>query len=161
MSAKLRIVMAQLNLLVGDVAGNVRKTLDAAGKSRDELKAQLVVYPELTLTGYPPEDLLFHSTLRRQVEEGVARLAREISGVEAVVGYPLYEGGRIYNVAAVIGGGRVRAIYRKHELPNYSVFDEKRYFTPGDEAMLIDVGGFAVGLNVCEDVAPDSRPSRC
>ena len=152
MSAKLRIVMAQLNLLVGDVAGNVRKILEAAERSRDELKAQLVVYPELTLTGYPPEDLLFHSTLRRQVEEGVACLVREITGVEAVVGYPLYEGGRIYNVAAVIGGGKLRAIYRKHELPNYSVFDEKRYFTPGDEAMLIDVCGFAVGLNVCEDV---------
>ena len=152
MSAALRIVMAQLNLLVGDVAGNVRKTLEAAEKSREQLKAQLVVFPELTLTGYPPEDLLFHSALRRQVEEGVARLTREIRGVEAVVGYPLYEEGRIYNVAAVIGGGRIRAVYRKHELPNYSVFDEKRYFTPGDAAVLIDVAGYAVGLNVCEDV---------
>jgi NAD+ synthase (glutamine-hydrolysing) len=120
---KLRIVMAQLNLLVGDVPGNVEKTLAAAVKSRDELDAQLVVFPELTLTGYPPEDLLFHS-----------------------------EDGRIYNVGAVIGDGKVQAVYRKAELPNYSVFDEKRYFTPGDETTLIDVAGFAVGVNVCEDI---------
>ena len=152
MTSRLRIVMAQLNLLVGDVPGNVQKTLDAARRSRDELGAQLVVLPELTLTGYPPEDLLFHSGLRRRVEEGVARLCAEVRGITLVLGYPLYEDGRIFNVGAVIGDGRVQAVYRKTELPNYSVFDEKRYFTPGENPTLIEVAGFAVGLNVCEDI---------
>ena len=152
MSASLRIVMAQLNLLVGDVAGNVRKILHAADESRDRLKAQLVVFPELAVSGYTPEDLLFRADFRRAVEAGIAELAAGIKGIHAVVGYPLYEDGHIYNVGAVIGAGKVEAVYRKSELPNYSVFDEPRYFTPGEGVTLMDVAGFAVGLNVCEDV---------
>lgn len=152
MSGKFRVVMAQLNLLVGDVAGNVRQVLAAANRSRDELHAALVVFPELTLTGYPPEDLLFHSTLRREVEAGVARLTREIRGVDTLVGYPEYANGHIYNAASVIGGGKLRATYRKRELPNYSVFDEKRYFTPGDAPVVVDVAGTPLGINVCEDI---------
>jgi NAD+ synthase (glutamine-hydrolysing) len=152
MSAGLRIVMAQLNLLVGDVPGNTQKILDAAAQSRDRLKAQLVVFPELALSGYTPEDLLFRADFRHQVEAGVAALCAGIRGIHTVVGYPLYEDGRIYNVGAVIGEGRVQAVYRKSELPNYSVFDEKRYFTAGEGVTLMDVAGFAVGLNVCEDV---------
>ncbi len=152
MSASLRIVMAQLNLLVGDVPGNVRKILSAAVESRDRHKAQLVVFPELAVSGYTPEDLLFRADFRRAVEAGVAELAAGIKGIHAVVGYPLYADGHIYNVGAVIGAGKVEAVYRKSELPNYSVFDEPRYFTPGDGVTLMDVAGFAVGLNVCEDV---------
>ncbi|MDE2196671.1 MAG: NAD+ synthase [Gammaproteobacteria bacterium] len=152
MSATLRIVMAQLDLLVGDVPGNVDKVMAAALRARDELHAQLVVFPELTLTGYPPEDLLFHSGLRRKVAAGVQRLARELRGIDAVVGYPLYEDGHIYNVSGVIGGGTVRAQYRKSQLPNYSVFDEKRYFTPGEDAALVVVAGVPLGLNICEDI---------
>ena len=163
MSAGLRIVMAQLNLLVGDVPGNTQKILDAAAESRDRLKAQLVVFPELALSGYTPEDLLFRADFRRQVEAGVAALSAGIRGIHAVVGYPLYEDGRIYNVGAVVGDGKVQAVYRKSELPNYSVFDEKRYFSPGEGVTLMDVAGFAVGLNVCEDVwhaAPARRADR-
>ena len=152
MSAALRIVMAQLNLLVGDVPGNVRKALDAVTESRDRLKAQLVVFPELTVGGYTPEDLLFHPDFRRRVEAGVAELAAGVRGIHAVVGYPLHEDGRLYNVGAVMGEGRVLTVYRKSELPNYGVFDEDRYFTPGSAPALIEVAGFAVGLNVCEDV---------
>ena len=152
MSATLRIVMAQLDLLVGDVPGNVDKVMAAALRARDELHAQLVVFPELTLTGYPPEDLLFHSGLRRKVAAGVQKLARELRGIDAVVGYPLYEDGHIYNVSGVIGGGTVRAQYRKSQLPNYSVFDEKRYFTPGEDAALVVVAGVPLGLNICEDI---------
>ncbi|HEV2110962.1 MAG TPA: NAD+ synthase [Gammaproteobacteria bacterium] len=152
MSATLRVVMAQLNLLVGDVPGNVRKILAATVESRDRLKGQLVVFPELAVSGYTPEDLLFCADFRRNVEAGVTGLCAGIRGIQAVVGYPLYEDGRIYNVGAVIGEGRVQAVYRKSELPNYSVFDEQRYFTPGEGVTLLDVSGFAVGLNVCEDV---------
>ena len=152
MSSQFRVVMAQLNLLVGDVPGNVDKILKAAKRSHDDLHAQLVVFPELTLTGYPPEDLLFHSALRRDVERGVERLIREVRGIDILAGYPLYEDGRIYNTASIIGGGVLRAIYRKRELPNYSVFDEKRYFTPGEAPALVDVAGARLGINVCEDI---------
>jgi len=152
MSAGLRIVMAQLDLPVGDVAGNVQKLLAAAAESRDRLKAQLVVFPELAISGYPAEDLLFNPDFRRQVEAGVARLTAGIQGIHVLVGYPLYEGDHIYNVGAVMGEGRVQAVYRKSELPNYQVFDEERYFTAGEAPAVVDVAGFAVGLNVCEDV---------
>ncbi|HEX2668960.1 MAG TPA: NAD+ synthase [Gammaproteobacteria bacterium] len=152
MSASLRIVMAQLDLPVGDVAGNLQRILDACAEGRDRLKAQLMVFPELAVTGYPPEDLLFNSDFRRQVEEGVARLAAGIHGIHALVGYPLYADGCIYNVGAMLGEGKVKAVYRKSELPNYEVFDEKRYFSAGDTTAVVDVAGFAVGLNVCEDV---------
>ncbi|MGB9428615.1 MAG: NAD+ synthase [Gammaproteobacteria bacterium] len=155
-----RIVMAQLNLLVGDVPGNVQQVIDAALRSRDEFHAQFAVFPELTLTGYPPEDLLFHSGLRREVEEGVRRIAHEIHGIDVLVGYPLYENGRIYNAASVIGGGDVRATYRKQELPNYSVFDEKRYFTPGDAPAVIEIAGARLGINVCEDIWHAAPPGR-
>ncbi len=111
-----------------------------------------MVFPELALSGYTPEDLLFRADFRRQVEAGVVALCAGIRGIHAVVGYPLYEDGHIYNVGGVIGEGRVQAVYRKSELPNYGVFDEKRYFTAGEGVTLIDVAGFAVGLNVCEDV---------
>jgi NAD+ synthase (glutamine-hydrolysing) len=149
--------MAQLDLPVGDVAGNVDKLLAAAAESRDRLKAQLVVFPELAVTGYPPEDLLFNPDFRRQVEAGVARLTAGIQGIHALVGYPLYADalhpdGRIYNVGAMLGEGKIKAIYRKSELPNYEVFDEKRYFAAGDATAVVDVAGFAVGLNVCEDI---------
>ncbi|MGA9855798.1 MAG: NAD+ synthase [Gammaproteobacteria bacterium] len=160
MSATLRIVMAQLDLLVGDVAGNLEQVIAAANRSRDELHAQLVVYPELTLTSYPPEDLLLHSGLRREVEAGVQRLVDETRGINLLVGYPLYEGGRIYNVASIIGDGQLRATYRKWELPNYSVFDEKRYFTPGGDASLIEIAGVSMGINICEDIWHAGPPER-
>jgi NAD+ synthase (glutamine-hydrolysing) len=152
MSASLRIAMAQLDLPVGDVAGNVQRILDACVEGRDRLKAQLLVFPELAVTGYPPEDLLFNADFRAEVETAVARLAAGIQGIHALVGYPLYADGRIYNVAAMLGEGRIKAVYRKSELPNYEVFDEKRYFGTGDASAVVDVAGFAVGLNVCEDV---------
>ncbi|HEY1773131.1 MAG TPA: NAD+ synthase [Gammaproteobacteria bacterium] len=152
MSAGLRIVMAQLDLTVGDVAGNVQKLLDAAAESRDRLKAQLVVFPELAVAGYPAEDLLFNPDFRRQVEAGVAKLAAGVQGIHVMAGYPLYEDGHIYNVGAIFGEGRIKTIYRKSELPNYQVFDEPRYFAPGSAPSVLDVAGFAVGINVCEDV---------
>ncbi|MGH8279679.1 MAG: NAD+ synthase [Gammaproteobacteria bacterium] len=152
MKTSLRVVMAQLDLLVGDVAGNLQQILTASARARDEFHAELAVFPELTLTGYPPEDLLFHSGLRRDVEQGVERLCREVRGIDIMVGYPGYADGHIYNTASVIGGGTLRASYRKRELPNYSVFDEKRYFTPGDATALVEIAGAQLGINVCEDI---------
>ncbi|HEX7113766.1 MAG TPA: NAD+ synthase [Steroidobacter sp.] len=152
MSAPLRIALAQINLFVGDVAGNTQRVLDVAAQARDRLGADLVLFPELTLSGYPPEDLLFHRGLRRQVTAALERVRTEARDVGVVVGYPEYVEGAIYNSAALLQGGDVVANYRKQELPNYLVFDEKRYFKPGHETRIVEIKGIRVALLICEDI---------
>src|SRR5205807_360923 len=151
MSESLRIALAQLNLLVGDVQGNAARVIAATRHARASLGADLVLFPELTLSGYPPEDLLFHRGFRRQVEAGLTRLRRELTDAAVMVGFPEYAPAGIYNSAALIAGGELIAIHRKVELPNYKVFDEKRYFEPGAQPTVADCRGFRVGLLVCED----------
>lgn len=148
----LRIALAQLNLFVGDVGGNTQRVIDTAAEARDRLKADLVLFPELALSGYPPEDLLFHKGMRRQVAAAMERVRSEVSGVAVMVGYPDYTDDAIYNAAALIRDGKVLANYHKQELPNYSVFDEKRYFKPGSESRIVELQGIRVGLLICEDV---------
>ena len=152
MSHELRIALAQLDLLVGDVHGNVDRVIEAAQAARAKHGADLVVFPELALSGYPPEDLLFHRGFRKQIEEGLERVRREVRDVAAIVGYPEYSGTDIYNAAALVSGGAVVARHRKCELPNYRVFDEKRYFRAGAQPTVFEVRGFRVGLLICEDV---------
>src|SRR5256885_6691822 len=117
MTDSLRIALAQLNLLVGDVQGNAARVIAATRHARSSLGADLVLFPELTLSGYPPEDLLFHRGFRRQIEEGLARLRRELTDAAVMVGFPEYTGGGIYNSAALIAQGEIAAIHRKAELP--------------------------------------------
>jgi NAD+ synthase (glutamine-hydrolysing) len=148
----LRIALAQLNFFVGDVGGNTQRVIDAAAEARDRLKADLVMFPELSLCGYPPEDLLFHKGMRRQVGAALERVRSEVSGVATMVGYPDYTDDAVYNAAILIRDGKVLANYHKQELPNYSVFDEKRYFKPGNESRIIEINGIRVGLLICEDV---------
>ncbi|TLY86809.1 MAG: NAD+ synthase, partial [Gammaproteobacteria bacterium] len=152
MGESLRIALAQLNFLVGDVQGNAARIIAATRHARSSLGADLVLFPELTLSGYPPEDLLFHRGFRRQIEEGLARLRRELTDAAVMVGFPEYTGGGIYNSAALITHGEIAAIHRKAELPNYKVFDEKRYFQAGAQPTVADCLGFRVGLLVCEDI---------
>ena len=135
----LRIALAQLNLLVGDIEGNAGRIINAAARARDEQQADLIVFPELTLTGYPPEDLLLRNELDIRVEAALDTLCRSISGITAVVGYPKQREDGLYNSAGVIRDGQIIAEYDKSLLPNYSVFDEKRYFEPGDEPCVVDV----------------------
>jgi NAD+ synthase (glutamine-hydrolysing) len=148
----LRIALAQLDLLVGDVHGNAARVVETARHARADLKADLVVFPELTLSGYPPEDLLFHRGFRRQIEAGLAKVREEVRDTSVMVGFPEYVGNAIYNSSALITGGMVAAIHRKAELPNYKVFDEKRYFTAGAQPTVIDSNGYRCGLLVCEDI---------
>jgi NAD+ synthase (glutamine-hydrolysing) len=148
----LKVALAQIDLLVGDVQGNTARIVDTARRAQAELAADLVVFPELALSGYPPEDLLFHRGFRRQIETGLERIRREIGTVSAVVGYPEYSGRDIYNSAALITAGGIAANHRKSELPNYKVFDEKRYFRAGAQPTVVDCQGFRVGLLVCEDI---------
>ncbi len=151
--------MAQLNLFVGDVDGNTSRIIEAACEARDQRAADVVLLPELAVSGYPPEDLLFHKGLRTQVARSLERLRREVSGITMIVGYPEYEDTHIFNSAAVIRDGQLLANHRKACLPNYRVFDEKRYFTPGTRPTVIELGGIKAGVLVCEDIW-ETEPAR-
>ena len=147
-----RVAMAQLDFLVGDIQGNTDQIIAAAAEARDRLRADLIVFPELTITGYPPEDLLLRPGFVRQVEPALQRLCDGIRGIAAVVGCPLPTPEGLRNAAVVLDGGAMRATYYKQWLPNYSVFDEKRYFVPGEAPAVVTVAGVRVGVTICEDV---------
>ncbi|MBX3694838.1 MAG: NAD+ synthase [Steroidobacteraceae bacterium] len=149
--APLRIALAQLDFLVGDVHGNVARVVDTAREAAAQ-GAGLVVFPELALSGYPPEDLLFHRGFRLQIEAGLAEVCRGVGDVAVIVGLPEYSGTQIFNSAALVARGAVQAMHRKSELPNYQVFDEKRYFSAGAQPTVVEVGGMRVGVLVCEDI---------
>lgn len=159
MSKKFNVAIAQQDFLVGDVSGNTQKIIDATHTAQQQ-SAQLVVFPELTLVGYPPEDLLWRPGLRLAVEHAVSRLMKELpSGIAAVVGHPHWEAGVLYNAATVFYNGKCLARYFKQELPNYSVFDEKRYFSAGEQACVFELDGVSVGVTICEDIWFE-KPSR-
>lgn len=148
----MRVVMAQLNHLVGDLAGNAAQILRAAERARDEHGADLVVFSELALTGYPPEDLLLRPGFRRRANEALHEIAGRLSGIEAVVGFPEQSGEELYNACGWLKNGEVAGIYRKHALPNYAVFDEKRYFQSADDVLVRECAGRRVGVVICEDL---------
>ena len=148
----MKIALAQVDLAVGDVAGNTSKIIEYAERARLERNADLVVFPELSVCGYPPEDLLFHAGLRKRTEEAVAEIRDTVRGIAVLIGFPEYVGETIYNSCAVFSDGKLLAGYRKHLLPNYQVFDEERYFTAGKDPAVFRLGGIAVGLTICEDV---------
>ena len=152
MPSELIIAAAQIEQWVGDVAGNVQRMLAAAVEARDQHAAQLVVFPELSLIGYPPDDLLLRSGLPSAVSAGVEELCAKLQGIHAVVGLPEFADGRIYNSAYVIGEGRVLARYRKQCLPNYGVFDEQRHYSAGDQVCVVDIAGCRLGITICEDI---------
>jgi NAD+ synthase (glutamine-hydrolysing) len=149
---KLRIALGQLNMLVGDVAGNAQRIVAAAERACEELSTDLLVLPELTLSGYPPEDLLFHRGFRVAIDKGMATLRAARASCGFLVGFPEYAGAQIFNSAALIEQGALRATHRKSALPNYKVFDEKRYFKPGGQPTVVDFRGFRIGILVCEDI---------
>ncbi len=148
----LRISLAQINLLIGDVFGNATRVIEAACRARDEQRADAVVFPELTLTGYPPEDLLLRPELVQRVERELARIRDVVKDIDVVLGYPRALQGKLYNAAGVIRNGKMLAEYHKQFLPNYSVFDEKRYFEQGHEPCVFEISGVTVALTVCEDI---------
>ena len=148
----LRVAVAQINLLVGDIGGNARRVVVEAGKAREELGADVLVFPELTLTGYPPEDLLLRPGLYPRIERALSTIGSEVRGIDLVVGYPHRTDQGVYNACAFIRSGRIIARYFKQELPNYGVFDEKRYFLAGSEPCIVNLRGIRVALTICEDV---------
>lgn len=156
MAATLRIALAQLNAVVGDIAGNEAKVLDALASARAQ-GAQLAVFSELVLSGYPPEDLLLKEHFLRDCRAALDRIAARTEGIVAVVGFP-ERAEDVFNAAAVCADGEVQGIYRKQHLPNYGVFDEMRYFQAGAAPAVVDVDGVTVGITVCEDIWQPGPP---
>ena len=151
----MRIVMAQINLLMGDISGNAQRVIDAALEAQNDFQADVIIFPELTLTGYPPEDLLLRRGFYRAVEQGLAQILKTTLAIDIVLGYPRLIGKDRFNAASLLRGGDIVATYHKQCLPNYSVFDEKRYFSEGASSCVVDICGVAVALTICEDVWED------
>ncbi|PXX89381.1 NAD+ synthase [Marinobacter vulgaris] len=152
---KLRVVMAQLDFLVGDIPGNTAKVIEATRRAEREHQADLVVFPELCLTGYPPEDLLLRPSMEVRIAEALEVLREEKLGPAIIVGAPLREGALLYNAAVIVERGEITGRYFKQFPPNYQVFDEKRYFADGTETLVVDIHGVPVGVTVCEDIWSD------
>ncbi|MBK5288742.1 MAG: NAD+ synthase [Acidimicrobiia bacterium] len=156
---RIRVAAAQLNLVVGDLEGNEARILDAYERA-GRVDADLVAFPELAVTGYPPEDLLLRPAFVADAAESIAKLAAHTTHVAAVLGFPeLMADGTLANSAALCAHGAVQGIYRKHLLPNYSVFDEERYFEPwAEDGPLFVVAGLRIGLTICEDAWSPTGP---
>ena len=154
----LRVGLAQINTTVGDLEGNVALVLEYVGRARD-LGVDVVSFPELTVSGYPPEDLLLRPSFVRDNLEALAAVVKGCGGITAVVGFVGLDGD-IYNSAAVIHDGRLADVYHKQRLPNYGVFDEMRYFRPGEGCAVYTIAGVGVGVNICEDIWYPGEPTR-
>ena len=154
---KLRAALAQINTTVGDLRGNTAKTIEYIDRARAE-GADLVSFPELTITGYPPEDLLYKHNLIRDNRERLDEVIEHSAGIAVVVGF-VDRDEELFNAAAVIQDCRLLGIYHKVHLPNYGVFDEQRYFQSGSECPVFDINGTCVGVNVCEDIWYESGPT--
>ena len=155
-----RVGIAQINAYVGDIAGNATRVLQAA-RSAHEQGADILLTPELVLTGYPPEDLLLRPHFVESQEAALDQLRQDaagLAGLHVVVGHVLEQEGRLYNAATVFCEGRIVGVYRKRELPNYSVFDEQRYFSPADDTLVFEVKGLRFGVNICEDIWREHTP---
>ena len=148
----MRIVIAQRDMLVGDIEGNARRIIDATDEARRLLGADLVVFPELALTGYPPEDLLLRPSLNTRIEDALRQISGELA-VPVVLGYPAVRRGKRFNVAGLIKPGEAsQQEYFKQCLPNYRVFDEKRYFQPGEQSCVFSLDGIHFAIAICEDI---------
>ena len=153
----MKIAIAQMNCTVGDLAGNGSRIVDFAMRARAQ-GADVMVTPELALCGYPPEDLLLRDDFYRNCEKALRAIASKITGITVVVGFPQQVDGKRFNAAAVIQNSGVMAVYHKHALPNYTVFDEERYFDADDQPCVFGINGSKVGINICEDTWGSQGP---
>lgn len=153
----MKIAIAQINCIVGDLTGNTAKILDYANRARD-MGAKVLVTPELSLTGYPPEDLLLRDGFFDACDAALFKLAQRIEGITVVVGHPHQERDQRFNAASVLQSGKVVATYHKQRLPNHSVFDEVRYFSSGSEGCSFVVDGVQLGINICADIWEEGAP---
>ena len=147
-----RIAIAQVDPCVGDMDGNTELVLEYIDRARAGAGADTVIFPELALTGYPPEDLLLRPHFHVQVEQALQRVLRATQGIDVILGYPLAARECLYNACSLVRDGKIVTTYHKRNLPNYGVFDEKRYFTEGTDLNLVETPDFKVALSVCEDL---------
>ena len=152
MKNKISIVLAQLDLAVGDISGNTKLIIDSCEKAKNQHNADLIIFPELSISGYPPEDLLLHSGFKRRINDALNSIKEEVAGISALIGFPDYSDDSIYNACAVFRDKEEIVKYRKEALPNYSVFDEKRYFTSDEQPTVFELKGKKIGINICEDI---------
>ena len=152
MGQQISVVMAQLNFLVGDIDFNSSLIIEKAKEAIQENSADIIAYPELALTGYPPEDLLFRPSLSIRIEKALQRIRDENLAAYLVIGYPERVGNKLFNSLAIIRHGKQVANYRKQHLPNYQVFDEQRYFDSGTDVCLLEIAGQKVAFTICEDM---------
>ena len=153
----MRVALSQLNVVVGHIEGNREKILGDVDRARD-VQADLVVFPELAVTGYPPEDLLLRPGFVRAARASVDRIAAASEGIVVLVGTPWFDRD-LANACAVCANGGIQAVYRKHFLPNYGVFDEHRYFASGRDLVLLRLGDVVAGITICEDVWQPGPPA--
>jgi NAD+ synthase (glutamine-hydrolysing) len=149
---KLRVALAQLNFYVGDIQGNLLKSIDAANIARDQMSADIIVFPELNLTGYPPEDLLLRKSFLAAANEALQEFKDRVKNIHCVISHPHATAHGLHNSSSLIYNGTILGRYAKQFLPNYGVFDEDRYFVPGNSACVIPINGVPVGIIVCEDL---------
>jgi len=148
----IRFALGQFDFTVADVRGNAARMVEQAQLARETHGARLIAFPELAISGYLAEDLFLRSDFVAECMAAVDAVARAVSGIDVVVGHPLAEGGRVYNALSWLRDGEVIGRYRKRALPNYTVFDEQRYFTPGADALVVELDGLRIGALICEDL---------
>jgi NAD+ synthase (glutamine-hydrolysing) len=153
----LKIAIAQINLLVGGIDANKTKIIQIAEDARDNNAADIIVFPELCITGYPPEDLLLRPDFIKKANQTVLEIALTVQGIDIVLGFPEQDGDHLYNSAAVLRGGQILTRYRKSALPNFGVFDEQRYFKSADQTCLFSVNDTTIGITICEDIWQKDR----
>lgn len=145
-------MLAQLNLKVGDIEGNLEKHLHATIKAKDDLSADVIVFPELSLIGYPAEDLLLRKSFINDAEQALQKLVASVQGVYCIVGHPLSDSIHLYNACSIIYNGKILGTYKKQYLPNNGVFDEARYFAPGNTSCILPIHDIPIGFIICEDL---------
>src|SRR5512140_2911999 len=147
----MKIAIAQINCTIGDLAGNAAKIAEYAQRAKEQ-GASILLTPEMSLCGYPPEDLLLRDGFYQACNDALQELARHAQDIVLIVGHPHKVGKDRYNAASILRNGQVVATYHKHALPNHSVFDEERYFEHGTSPCLLELGGVRFGINICADV---------
>jgi NAD+ synthase (glutamine-hydrolysing) len=152
MSKEILFALAQINLCVGDISGNTKLIIENILRARDQSHADVIIFPELAITAYPPEDLLLRPALHSQVKKSLKDICKVAHGIDVIISYPLLSEDKLYNSCSLVRDGEIKETYHKHLLPNYGVFDEKRYFEPGNEIVIFDLHGVPVALSICEDI---------
>ena len=151
-NSDIHIIIGQLNFTVGDIENNTKKIIRAIKKGGEEYNADIIIFPELSVSSYPPEDLLLRPAFNNSINFALEKIKSETENIQVILGYPLKKDEKLYNACSLIHDGEIKKTYCKQYLPNYGVFDEKRYFLPGNETCLFEINGVTAALSICEDI---------